>query len=522
MWISLLLITVWLSETQARESCENVVPRCKRGHVPWTRCFEDRITTCRSKGRFSPNFVRRLVNSSQEAQAILPYYRVHIPPSALQRSRGNESEEMVLLVATVLNSTWFELSPHPGRGRANSGQPANKPGTIMEESVLVVMAGNSPITNLPHPITLTFRHNTQVKHGTCVFWQESGQDDGTGHWSTDGCDTTNMGSQFVCSCNHLSFFAVLVNPSLSVGERDAVALSFITYIGSAVSIVFSIISLITYACLQRRRPDKAIGVHLQLTVALLCLHLSFLVCCFWVWKLEEEEEGWVCGVLGLCLHWSLLATFSWTALEGFHLYLLLVKVFNIYIRKYLLKLCIVGWGVPTLTVTVCGVLGVYGKYSLNLSNGDHHNSTTQMCWMSSRFPQRLLLSYISTVAFPGLVVLANSCMLGLVLVNICRMRRRTSKRTSEKTRGAQGSGARLWRDGATVLGLSCVLGLPWGLMSATYVSLPGVYVFTVTNSLQGLLLFLWSAALTYRSRRDHDSSGKDSSSHRMMTTSFNT
>lgn len=60
--------------------------------------------------------------------------------------------------------------------------------------------------------------------------------------------------------------------------------------------------------------------------------------------LSEQDEGWICRGLGLLLHWSLLATFMWMALEGFHLYLLLVRVFNIYIKKYVLKLSLVAWG----------------------------------------------------------------------------------------------------------------------------------------------------------------------------------
>lgn len=60
--------------------------------------------------------------------------------------------------------------------------------------------------------------------------------------------------------------------------------------------------------------------------------------------LKVEDEGWICRGLGLLLHWSLLATFMWLAVEGFHLYLLLVKVFNIYIKKYVLKLSLVAWG----------------------------------------------------------------------------------------------------------------------------------------------------------------------------------
>lgn len=95
---------------------------------------------------------------------------------------------------------------------------------------------------------------------------------------------------------------------------------------------------------RRRRPEKAIGVHMQLTVALLCLQLSFLMSSYWAELLEDKEEDWACQALGLFLHWSLLACFSWMALEGFHLYLLLVRVFNIYVRRYLLKLSLVGWG----------------------------------------------------------------------------------------------------------------------------------------------------------------------------------
>lgn len=43
---------------------------------------------------------------------------------------------------------------------------------------------------------------------------------------------------------------------------------------------------------------------------------------------------------------------SWMPLERFHLYLLLVIVFNIYVRRYLLKLSLVEWGEWNLVETV--------------------------------------------------------------------------------------------------------------------------------------------------------------------------
>lgn len=108
------------------------------------------------------------------------------------------------------------------------------------------------------------------------------------------------------------------------------------------------------------------------------------------------------------------------------------------------------------------------------------------CWMSSQFPQRLLVSYITTVAFPCLVILSNSCMLGLVVFKLWGLRRgRGSESSSGWKNTSKENRSRLWKDCATVLGLSCVLGLPWGLASTTYISLPGIYLFTIINSLQG-------------------------------------
>lgn len=98
-------------------------------------------------------------------------------------------------------------------------------------------------------------------------------------------------------------------------------------------------------CPQRKgRFEQSISIHVQLTGALLFLHLSYLLSEWWVWHEADGAEGRVCLTFGLMLHWALLSTFTWLAIEGFHLYMLLVRVFNIYVRKYLLKLSLVGWG----------------------------------------------------------------------------------------------------------------------------------------------------------------------------------
>lgn len=110
------------------------------------------------------------------------------------------------------------------------------------------------------------------------------------------------------------------------------------------------------------------------------------------------------------------------------------------------------------------------------------------CWISGKSEQKLLVvSYITTVAFPFLVVVFNACMLGLVVFKMLDLRRgdRSFGSSSDWKKINKERKKRLWKDCVTVLGLSCVLGLPWGLASTTYVSLAGIYIFTVLNSLQG-------------------------------------
>lgn len=75
-------------------------------------------------------------------------------------------------------------------------------------------------------------------------------------------------------------------------------------------------------------------------VALLLLNLVFLLNS---WIALYKNEG-LCISVAVFLHYFLLVSFTWMGLEAFHMYLALVKVFNTYVRKYILKFCIVGWG----------------------------------------------------------------------------------------------------------------------------------------------------------------------------------
>lgn len=89
--------------------------------------------------------------------------------------------------------------------------------------------------------------------------------------------------------------------------------------------------------LRRDYPSKIL---MNLSTSLLFLNMVFLLD-GWLASLKTE---WLCLSVAIFLHYFLLTSFTWMGLESIHMYIALVKVFNTYIRRYILKFCIVGWG----------------------------------------------------------------------------------------------------------------------------------------------------------------------------------
>ncbi|ETE60880.1 G-protein coupled receptor 56 [Ophiophagus hannah] len=80
-----------------------------------------------------------------------------------------------------------------------------------------------------------------------------------------------------------------------------------------------------------------------------------------------------------------------------------------------------------------------------------------------------------------------------------------------------------WGSVVMLLGLSCILGIPWGLVffavaSGTF-KLVAVYLFTIINSLQGFLIFLWYLAKELQSRRSNSMQCMTSNSLKLQSSS---
>uniref|UniRef100_G1MWK9 Uncharacterized protein n=1 Tax=Meleagris gallopavo TaxID=9103 RepID=G1MWK9_MELGA len=250
-------------------------------------------------------------------------------------------------------------------------------GKVLDDTVVGIVVGDGDVSELQDPVQLTFAYQQLPNNVTplCVFWEPS-----KGGWSSHGCVTQPRDKETVCACDHLSFFTLLLNPSLD--RSMAQTLVAVANAGCGVAVAFSIFTFAFYIFLrwsvqQFRSEDTLrinLGLHMNLVSSLLLLNLAFLLNS----GLSSRAPQGLCSALGGLTHYCLLCCFTWTALEGCHLYLLFVKVLGTYIHHYLLKLCIVGWGLPALVVGVAGAIGSYGKYSI----GTVDNQTRCSCFFS--------------------------------------------------------------------------------------------------------------------------------------------
>ncbi|XP_072320735.1 adhesion G-protein coupled receptor G1-like [Eucyclogobius newberryi] len=210
-------------------------------------------------------------------------------------------------------------------------------------------------------------------------------------------------------------------------------------------------------------------IHVNLAIALLLLNLHFLPNTpMGIWKFSWPSP-WFCFYLAIALLFSLLTSFCWMAVEGFHLYLLLVKVFNIYVKHYLLKVSIVGWGVPVVFVSIVAIVNrdVYGSVSMDQTN------STVICFIRDD-----VVKEVTVMGLFGLVFLFNLSLLTVTVRNMLRMRKSNQFGPSEYDRTKKNI--------CTLLGVITLLGTTWGLIFFCFGKLTtvGLYAFSILNPLQ--------------------------------------
>ncbi|XP_010392771.2 adhesion G-protein coupled receptor G2 isoform X1 [Corvus cornix cornix] len=343
-------------------------------------------------------------------------------------------------------------------------------------SVVSSSVANLSISNLKANVTVILQNikpNQDNSTVRCVFW-DFNKNDGHGGWSYAGCIVKESRvNETVCSCNHLTSFAVLMDlyGKTPLNPTQELVLTFISYIGCGLSAIFLSVTLVTYIAFEKIRRDYPSKILIQLCAALLLLNLVFLLDS---WIALYDTRG-LCIAVAVLLHYFLLVSFTWMGLEAFHMYLALVKVFNTYVRKYILKFCIVGWGLPAVVVSI--VLAVSpDNYGLITTGKVSINGPDEFCWIKNR-----IVFYITAVGYFCLIFLINISMFIVVLIQLCRIKKKKQLGAQRKTS---------IQDLRSVAGLTFLLGITWGFAFFT-VNEVFTYLFTIFNTLQGFFIFIF-------------------------------
>ncbi|XP_066504107.1 adhesion G-protein coupled receptor G2-like [Hoplias malabaricus] len=338
---------------------------------------------------------------------------------------------------------------------------------ISDGRIIGVSISGKNVTHLTSPVVLTV-HVTPVtdKQPRCAFYNFT-----SSAYEFTGCSTkwTKGDGIVYCSCYHLTYFAVLMMSPENVSSTDQKILTYITLIGCSLSLLFLVITVVLYfiKCSQKTSAagDHSMQVHISLAGALILLNGHFLV------NDLATKAPTACIYVAVLLHYSMVATFTWTAIEGFHLYLLFLRVFNIYIRRYLLKLSLVGWGVPAVVVILIFIIdkGVY----MNVGSGNNSSG----CYISND-----IVKYVTVLGFFCVIFVFNLVMSVVVTRTIFLKRPEMPGQRKRKA-----------KDICTFLGINCLLGISWGLIFLSFGkgSTIGLYLFCIFNSLLGVFIFIW-------------------------------
>ncbi|KAF1765670.1 hypothetical protein GCK72_005623 [Caenorhabditis remanei] len=332
------------------------------------------------------------------------------------------------------------------------------------------------VEKLDQPVRITFYHKeSAVRHmssPTCVWWNHHEL-----KWNPSGCRlNSHNNTMTTCDCNHLTHFAVLMDVrGHELDEVDETLLTLLTYVGCIVSIVCLLLTFFAYLMFSRNGGDR-VFIHENLCLTLAIAEITFLA------GITRTEDSVQCGIIAAVLMYMFLTALTWMLLEGYHIHRMLTEVFPSDPRRF--SYLIIGY-IPPAIITLCAYL-----YN---SNGF---GTTDYCWLTTQN------NFIWFFAGPASFIL---CVNTLVLVKtLCTVYQHTSGGYLPCRHDVDsGRSIRNWIKGslalASLLGVTWLFGLFWIEDSGSIVM---AYAFTISNSLQGLFIFLFHVVFAEKMRKD--------------------
>ncbi|XP_066518214.1 adhesion G protein-coupled receptor E3-like [Hoplias malabaricus] len=352
--------------------------------------------------------------------------------------------------------------------------PTNNTVKSMLSTVVSATLPKTPNTQLSTPVNFTLQHITDVVPDStlsCVYWNNT-------EWIVDGCELLQSNSSYsVCSCVHLSTFALIMEINPPPGESDPL-MELLNTVAVAVGLFFLSLTLLTFAvCRQNLRRNLTPLTNLCLSLFL--AHLLFLLTQKFLQYIRANQT-W-CAVMAGVLHFLFLSAFVWMFIEAVMLFISVKNIMKIRSNQEEVLgwrcLTVIGYVIPLVVVGVS--VGLYP---------DGYGS--DQCWIKT--DRDFVWSFLGPVC----LILTLNFIIFITVIII--LRTALSKLSSERSQIKQ-MRVLVFK----ILIQIVILGGPWILGFFVDGSNVLAIVFLFLNSQQGTFIFLVHCALNYEVRQQY-------------------
>lgn len=345
-------------------------------------------------------------------------------------------------------------------------KPLENQSYAINSKVVTVTVSNRNTSHLEKPVNLTFYHLKESPNSshTCVFWDSSDQE---GTWSTRGCSMLESTPNYtVCSCSHLSSFAVLM---ALYDIEDRFDLKLITWVGLSLSLACLLVCILTFSSIRSIQSPRT-TIHLHLCISLFIAFLIFLA------GISRTENRVGCAVVAGLLHFFFLAAFCWMCLEGIQLFRMVVLVFNTNFKT--LYMMAGGYGVPAVIVGITALVNAKGY------------GTVRYCWLN--------LESIWSFFAPVCIIITVNVF--FFLITVWKLAQKFSSLNPDLD-----SLQKIQAFTITAVAQLCVLGTMWifGCFQFEKGTIAMSYLFTIFASFQGVLLFVMHCLFSKQVRDEY-------------------
>eukprot|EP00058_Branchiostoma_floridae_P020412 XP_002605902.1 hypothetical protein BRAFLDRAFT_87425 [Branchiostoma floridae] len=251
------------------------------------------------------------------------------------------------------------------------------------------------------------------------------------------------------------------------------ALNWISWLGCGLSMAGLIGTLVALLFVRSLRQLKTTPCHINLSAAMLLAMVSLQV------GVKQTDSRVVCGVQAALIQYFLLVSLAWMAVEALLMYQNLVKVVLTPPRFFFCKSCVTAWVVPAIVVTA----------SVSL-RWDSYGADDR-CWISDA------AVFFATFFVPSMIIVVFNSAIFCLVIRAVLVRKVPGDGFTTRRKDRV-------REARSAIGLMVLLGLTYlfGSFTVGGARLVFQYIFAVTNSIQGFLIFLFFAVIpVYRQRK---------------------